>query len=45
MFAFQEAFDVSIDHHEFAYYLDELRTKGLLEVSKPGGRVEYRLAQ
>ena len=45
MFAFQEAFDVHVDHHEFAYYLDELRTKGLLEISKPGGRVEYRLAQ
>lgn len=30
MHAFRDAFDVQLDWHEFAYYLDELKTKGLL---------------
>ena len=30
MFAFQEAFDIHIDHHEFSNYLDELCRKGML---------------
>ena len=47
MNAFREAFDVLIDHHEFAYYLDELKTKGLLEHKAIDrcGRNEYQLAE
>ena len=45
MFAFQDAFEVHLDHHEFAYYLDELRTKGLLDHKgiDTCGRNEYTL--
>ena len=47
MNAFREEFDARIDWHEFAYYLDELATKGLL--TRDGkdrvGRCLYRLAQ
>ena len=31
------------DWHEFASYLDELHTKGLLRIVKPGGFVQYAL--
>lgn len=45
MFAFQEAFDMHLDHHEFADYLDDLRTKGMLEHKSIDrcGRNEYQL--
>ena len=39
-----------IDWHEFGYYLDELRTKGILEICRPigmkaySGMIEYRIA-
>lgn len=42
---FNEAFDVKIDWHEFAYYLDELHRKDILEISKSGGFTQYRLVQ
>jgi hypothetical protein len=40
--AYREAYGVAIDWHEFSYLLDALYTKGLLEISKPGGFVQYR---
>ena len=45
MFAYQKAFDVHLDHHEFANYLDLLCTKGLLEHKRIDtcGRNEYTL--
>jgi len=42
---FREEFGEDIDWHEFGYYLDELRAKGLLVISKPGGFVQYKLAK
>ncbi len=46
MNSFREAFDVLIDWHEFAYYLDELATKGLLtrDGTDRAGRCLYKLA-
>ena len=45
MYAFREAFDVRLDWHEFAYYLDELYRKGLLSHKgiDRAGRNEYTL--
>lgn len=34
-----------IDWHEFAYYLDELRNKGILRVTQGGGYTQYKLAR
>ena len=47
MNAFREAFDVRIDHHEFASYLDELSRKGILdEIGLDNCRRNlYRLSQ
>lgn len=43
--AYKEAYKVMIDWHEFSYLLDELYRKGILEIAKPGGMVEYRLVK
>jgi len=42
---FLKEYGESIDHHEFAYYLDELRSKGLIvQVYSNHDFTQYRLA-
>jgi hypothetical protein len=43
MLEFKKAYDIRKDWHYFSNYLDELRTKGILKVVKPGGMTGYAL--
>ncbi len=40
---FNKTYQVRIDWHEFSSYLDELKNKGILKVTNPGGMTQYAL--
>jgi len=40
---FNKTFDTNINHHEFAYYLDELAQKGILRITGYGEATQYAL--